>query len=78
MRGGCLSALAVVAVVVMVVSAPATERNPLATGLAEEFPWNVSVVPKRKFLGEKGGDHGGSLLVLDPRHLPLAALSNIL
>ena len=70
-----MSILAVVAVVVMVVSVPATEGNLLAAGLAEEFPWDVSVVPK---LPGGGGDHGGSLLVLDPRHLPLAALGNTL
>ena len=49
-----MSALAVLAAVVMAVSAPATEGNPLAAGLVEEFSWDVFVVPKRKFLGGQG------------------------
>ena len=54
-----MSALAVVAAVVMAASALATEGNPFAAGLTEKFQWDVYVVPKRKFLG-------GSLLVLEP------------
>ena len=71
-----MSVLTVVAAVVMAVSASATEGNPLASEFAEEFPWNISVVPKQ--ISWEGGDHGGSLLVLDPRHLPLVVLRNTL
>ena len=54
MRGGCVSAIAEVTAVVITVSAHATEGNPVAAGLAEEFSWDVSVVPKRKLLERRG------------------------